>query len=156
MNIRKLAFMLYVITLYQAVSLFGAEDLFLGTWKLSLERSKYAAGQLPKSGTASVEGGSDAHTVKVQTTTGGGQIIQFSYVAKDGIPAPVTGTPAFDIVVAHKIDDRTAKRKFMKAGKTIMQDRVTVSPDGKLLTVTGSSPSSNGAVAKFTAVYERQ
>ena len=156
MNIRKFAFALSVITFCQVVSLFGVDDLFLGTWKLNVERSKYAAGQLPQSGTASVEGGDGAHSVKVQTTTAEGQIMQFSYVAKDRIPAPVTGTPAFDTVVAHKINDRLAERKFMKAGKTVIQDRVSVSADGKLLTVVGSSPSSKGVMSKFTAVYDRQ
>jgi hypothetical protein len=140
-----------------AASLFGADDLFTGTWKLNLAKSKYAAGQGPQSATATVKGEGGTHAVNAQMQTAEGQPIEFSYVAKDdGTPAPVTGSPVFDMISARKINDHTVERRLMKAGKTVGQDRVTVSSDGTMLTLTGSGQTPKGVKTRFTAVYEKQ
>jgi hypothetical protein len=91
MNARKLALTFSLAVLCSVTNLFGAEDLFLGTWKLNVARSKFAPGQAPLSGSATVKGGDGTHSATVETKIAEGQTITFSYTAKDdGTPAPVT------------------------------------------------------------------
>ena len=74
----------------------------------------------------------------------------------DGTPAPVTGSPAFDMISVRKINDRTLETKSTKGGKRVGQSRVTVSADGKVLTIARSGVNAKGVKGKSTVVYEKQ
>ena len=129
-------------------------------WNLETERfakSKYTPGPGPQDQTATVKSENGTYTVNVQTKMADGETFELSYVAKhDGTPAPLTGSPVADMISVRKVDDRTVARKLTKAGKTISQDRVTVSQDGKTITAIGSGLNRKGVKGKFTAVYEKQ
>jgi hypothetical protein len=146
-----------VLAFCVAASLFGADDPFNGTWKLNVAKSKYNPGPGPESVTTTVKVEDGTHHVSTQATFEG-KTIETSFVAKvDGTPAPVSGSPTADMISVRKTNDRTLEAKSMKAGKTIGRSRVTVSPDGKELTITGSGVNPpKGVKTKFTAVYEKQ
>jgi hypothetical protein len=153
MNARKMTLAFALAAFCLAASLFGADNLFNGTWKLNVAKSKFIPGPGPQEETATVKGENGSYTENFKRKTAAGETIEGSYVAKDdGTPAPLTGSPVADMISVRKINDRTVERKLMKAGKIIRQDRDTVSPDGKTITVTGSGLNKS----KFTAVYEKQ
>src|SRR5438105_6139641 len=86
---------------------FGADDNFLGTWKLNLEKSKFDPGPPPKSMTVTIEAAEDG--VKVTTTgeSADGTPINGSFTAKyDGKDYPVTGGPA-DSIATKEVDANT-------------------------------------------------
>ena len=140
-----------------AATVFAADDPFNGTWKLNTAKSTFTPGPGPQDETATVTRENGAYTVKFQEKTAEGETIEGGYTAKDdGTPAPFTGSLVADMISVRKINDHTAERRLMKAGKTLGQDRATVSPDGKTLTVKGSRLQPKGVKSKYTAVFEKQ
>ena len=157
MKRRKMVLVFGVVAFGVAVNLFAADDPFNGTWKLNAAKSKVTPGPGPQNETVTVTGENGTHTVSLQVKTPEGETIEGSYTAKDdGTLAPLTGSPVADMISVRKISDRTVERRLMKAGKTVGQDRDTVSPDGKTLTVTGSGLNPKGLKEKYTAVFEKQ
>jgi hypothetical protein len=157
MKRRKMVLVLGIVALCVAANLFAADDPFNGTWKLNAAKSKYTPGPGPQDETVTVTGDNGTYTVKFQGKTAEGETIEGDYTAKDdGTPAPLTGSPVADMISVRKINDRTVERRLMKAGKTVGQDRDTVSPDGKTLTVTGSVLNPKGVKGNYTVVFEKQ
>jgi hypothetical protein len=149
----------FLVMLGVAVSLFGAEDPFAGTWKLNVAKSKYNPGPGPEAAITTVRVmrvEDDTYGVNTRIMEGG-KVIETSFVAKtNGTPAPITGSPAADTVYVRRIDNRTLISESTKAGIPVGRSRITVSQDGKVLTSTGSTLNPKGARIDFTAVYERQ
>jgi len=140
-----------------AVSLFAADDPFNGTWKLNVSKSKFTPGPPPQSGTITVKVEGDIQNVKTEGQAADGTMTQTSFVAKlDGTPVPITGSPTADMTSLRKINARTLETKSTKGGKPVAQRRVTISPDGKIMTITGSGLNQKGVKTTATAVYEKQ
>jgi hypothetical protein len=157
MKRRKIVLVISMAAFSVVANLLAADDPFNGVWKLNAAKSKYTPGPGPQDETVTVTGENGTHAVKFQVKTAEGETIEGGYTAKDdGTPAPLTGSPVADMISVRKINDRTVERRLMKAGKTVGQDRATISPDGKTLTVTGSGLNQKGATGKYTVVFERQ
>jgi GH15 family glucan-1,4-alpha-glucosidase len=59
-----------------------------------------------------------------------------SYTAKlDGKDSPVKGSYFYSSVSLRRIDARTIEEKYKRAGKVVEVDKISVSPDGKKMTV---------------------
>ena len=156
MKHRNMILALGMVAFCVAASLFAADDPFNGTWKLNVAKSKYVPGPGPRSLTTTVKVEGDTHNVKSEGKTSDGTTIETSFVAKlDGTPAPITGSPMADMISVRKINDRTLESKTTKGGSPVGQSRITVSPDGKVLTMTGSGLNAKGVKTKSTAVYEK-
>ncbi len=157
MNRRNILLALGVVGFCTGSDLFAADEPFNGTWKLNAAKSNFTPGPGPQDETVTITGEHGMHTVKFQIKTAQGETIEGDYTAKsDGTPAPLTGSPLADTISVRKINDRTVERRLMKAGKTVGQDRGTLSPDGKTLTITGSALSPRGTQTKFSVVFEKQ
>jgi len=140
-----------------AASLFAADNPFNGTWKLNVAKSKFAPGPGPQSITMTVKVEDDTHNVKSEVKTPDDKTFEIGFVVKlDGTSAPITGSPMADMISARKINDRTVASKVTRAGSIVGQSRVTVSPDGKVLTITGSGVNPKGVKTKSTEVYEKE
>jgi hypothetical protein len=140
-----------------AGSLFGADSPFTGTWKLNLEKSKFTPGPGPQSLTMVIKADENSQDVKSERKAADGTATETSFAVKlDGTPAPITGSRMADTISVRKTNDHTIASKSMMGGKTVVQNRVTVSADGKILTVTGSGVNAQGVKTKTTAVYDKQ
>jgi len=155
MKRRTMVSVLSMVASCFAANLFAADDPFNGVWKRNAAKSKYTPGPGPQDETVTVTSENGTYTVQFQGKTAEAEAIEGGYTAKDdGTPASLTGSPVVDMISVRKINDRTVERRLMKAGKTVGQDRATVSPDGKTLTVTGSGP--NPTARKYTVVFDKQ
>jgi hypothetical protein len=157
MNVRTIASAFCLATFCMIANLSAAADPFEGTWKLNTEKSKFVPGPAPQSEIVTVKVNGDTQDVKSEGKTHDGTAFAESFVVKlDGTPAPITGDPEADMISARKTNDHTLQSKAMKGGKIIGQDRVSVSADGKTLTISGSGVDSKGTKQKWTAVYDKE
>ena len=67
-----------------------------------------------------------------------------TYTAKlDGTDAPVKGAYGYDTVSLKKIDDHTIEETDKRAGNVVDVSKLTVSPDGKKMTIVDTSKPSD-------------
>lgn len=150
---------LMVLAIVSMPAAFGADNS-LGTWKVSLERSKYTPAPFPVKSLTSVRevapGG-----VKVSNTgeRTDGTPINATYTAKyDGSPSSVSGEGApYDTVSIKQVDANTFTWDAKKTdGKYHSHGSIVVSPDGKTLTLTSEGTDADGNPMTATLVYDKQ
>ena len=153
----KLALATLVIT---ATTAAFAADHSLGSWKLNLAKSKYSPGPMPVKSLNSTRE-ADGDGVKV-TTTGeraDGSAINTTYTAKfDGSPASISGQGApYDTISVKKVNDSTYTYETKNStNKYHATGRLTVSSDGKTLTMKAKGTDADGKPLSVTLVYEKQ
>jgi hypothetical protein len=153
MRLMKLAL---VVTL--AAAAYGVQaqaDPTVGTWKLNLAKTKYNAGQAPKSTTLVIEAAGQGVKLTSNTVLADGSARKISYTAMyDGKDAAVTGTPDYDTITLKKTaNGMDGSRK--KAGKVLQTFMRVVSADGKTMTVTSTGTNAAGKVDNVQ-VYDKQ
>jgi len=153
MRLMKIAL---VVTLVAAAYGVQAQaDPTVGTWKLNLAKTKYNAGQAPKSSTLVIEAAGQGVKLTSNTVLADGSTRKISYTATyDGKDAAVTGTPDYDTLSLKKTTNgMDGSRK--KAGKVVQTFTRVVSADGKTMTVTSTGTGSTGKVDNVQ-VYDKQ
>jgi hypothetical protein len=132
-----------------------AGENWVGTWKLNAAKSK-------------LSGGVGAETLKFEATPAGiklssegkdvqGKPTHGSYTSKfDGKDVPWTGNPMADTAAPKKIDDNSYENVWKMGGKGTVTAKVTVSADGKTLTVTQTGKDPQGNAVNSVAVYDKQ
>ena len=154
MKLMKLAL---VVTLVAAAYGVQAQaDPTVGTWKLNLAKSKYNAGQPPKSSTVVIAAAGQGIKLTADTVLADGTARKISYTATyDGKDAVVTGTPDYDGMSLKKTANGVeGSRK--KAGKVVQTYTRVVSADGKTMTVTSTGTNAAGAKVDNVQVYDKQ
>ena len=133
-----------------------AGENWVGTWKVNAAKSKVSTGGL------------FAQTLKFEATPAGikltsdgtdaqGKPVHGGYTSKfDGKDVPWDGNPMADTACPKRIDDNSYENVWKKGGKATVTATVSVSKDGKTLTVTQSGTDVQGAPFKSVAVYDRQ
>ena len=133
------------------------DDPVLGTWKLNVEKSKFVPGpgwqsqirvyQLTPAGVLVTWTGLDAK----------GDTMQVRYTYKyDGRDYPMTGSRSYDTLNAVRVDARTVKSEEKRSGKTVGIAVRTVSPDGKVLTITDQGTNRKGQAFSQVLIFDRQ
>jgi hypothetical protein len=133
------------------------DDPVLGTWKLNVEKSKFVPGpgwqsqirvyQISPAGILVTWTGLDAK----------GEKMQVSYTYKyDGRDYPMAGSRSYDTLNAVRVDARTVKSEEKRSGKTVGIAVRTVSPDGKILTITDEGTNRKGQAFSQVLVFDRQ
>ena len=156
---RFLKLALATLVLTSATTAF-APDNPLGSWKLNLAKSKYSPGPMPVKSLNSTRE-ADGDGVKV-TTTGeraDGSAINTTYTAKfDGSPASISGQGApYDTISVKKVNDSTYTYETKNStNKYHATGRLTVSSDGKTLTMKAKGTDADGKPLSVTLVYEKQ
>ena len=144
----------------------AAENNFVGTWKLNLEKSKFNPGPPPRSETISIE--STEGGTKFTSTGEGpdGAPMNTSFTAKfDGKDYPVTdattGTPAghharsgFDSIAIRQVDANTQTFTTKKDGKVVSRGQAKVS--GNILTIISKGTNAEGKPFNETEVYDKR
>jgi hypothetical protein len=126
-----------------------------GTWKINLAKSKFAAGQAPKSSTVIYEAAGAAVKVTVDIVPATGAPIHYSYTANfDGKDVPVAGNPNADTAARTRVDANTTRIVNKKAGKITSTVTIVTSADGKTMTITTKGMDATGAVDSI-AIYDK-
>jgi len=133
------------------------DDPVLGTWKLNVEKSKFVPGpgwqsqirvyQMSPAGVSVTWTGLDAK----------GKKMQVSYTYKyDGRDYPMAGSGSYDTLNAVRVGALTVKSEEKRSGKTVGIAVRTVSPDGKILTITDEGTNRKGQAFSQVLVFDRQ
>jgi hypothetical protein len=138
-----------------ASGLSAQADPTIGTWKLNVAKTKYNAGQAPKSTTLVITAAGQGVKLTSETVLADGSTRKISYTAAyDGKDAAVTGTPDYDSISLKKTaTGMDGSRK--KAGKVVQTLSRVVSADGKTMTVTSTGTNAAGKVDNVQ-VYDKQ
>ncbi len=133
-----------------------AGDNWVGSWKLNPAKSQLGA-NVVQAQTLTFES-TPAGIKLVSTGTGAqGKPTKTAYTSKfDGKDVPWSGNVMADTASPKKIDDNTYENTWKKGGKATVTSRVSVSPDGKTLTITHTGTDLQGKPVSGTAVYDRQ
>ena len=133
-----------------------AGDNWVGSWKLNAAKSKLSATGI-KTDTLKFERTADGIKLTSEGTDAQGKPAHASYTSKfDGKEVPWTGNPMADTAAPKKIDDNNYENSWKMAGKGTVTAKVSVSADGKTLTVTQTGKDPQGKDVNLVAVYERQ
>jgi hypothetical protein len=140
-----------------AVSGAFAADVFSGSWKVNLAKSKYDPGPPPKGPNVNkieaIEGGLKFTNDGVNAE---GKPTHSEWSGKfDGKDNPVKGDPGRDTAALTKIDDYTTEIISKKAGKVTTTNRTVYSRDGKTRTQTVQGTNAQGIKINNTVVSEK-
>ena len=149
--------MIAVVGILALSSLVYAQaDPNVGTWKINLAKSKYNAGQPPKSSTIVVAAAGQGIKVTADNVLADGTARKISYtVSYDGKDAPVMGTPDYDSVAMTR-SGNTLDGTRKKGGKTVQTFKTVVSADGKTRTTTTTGTNAAGQKVDNVQVYDKQ
>jgi hypothetical protein len=132
-----------------------AGENWVGSWKLNESKSKLGTGVRATAlkFEATPEG--------IKLTSDGidpqGKATHGSFTSKfDGADVPYSGNPMAETASPKKVDDNNYENVWKKGGKVTVTAKVSVSKDGKTLTVTQTGKDPEGKPVNLTAVYDRQ
>ncbi len=136
------------------------QDVWLGTWKLNLAKSKYEPANLaPKSQTVKREamagGGmmATADTVDAQGKATHAEVMSMF----DGKPSDVKGAADANTTRVYKrIDSRSYEYVQSVSGKVTTTVRVVISADGKTATTTTTGKNTQGQTVNNVTVSDKQ
>jgi hypothetical protein len=133
------------------------DDPVLGTWKLNVEKSKFIPGPGWRSQIRVYRSMPAGIAVTWTGIDANGEKMQVSYTYKyDGNDYPMPGSGSYDTLNAVRIDARTVKSEEKRNGKTVGIAVRTVSPDGKVLTITDEGANRKGQAFSQVLVFDRQ
>jgi len=131
-----------------------------GTWKQSIEKSKYDPGPQPKNAQVrTLEAfGSDGQKYSVEGVAGNGNKTLWTYSASyDGKEYPLTGPAPFGattIIIKHLGPNKT--QELLKNGDKVVETTISeLSADGKTLTITATGTNASGAAFTNILVFDR-
>jgi hypothetical protein len=151
-----LAGMLLVVC--SSVGMAQSKDPAYGVWKLNLAKSKYTPGPAPKELTLTIEAAGPGRKVAVDGVAGDGTPIKWGYSGNfDRKDIRVTGSnPDADVVNLRRINATTTRTTYKKAGAPTIVNGLSVSSDGKTLTIASSGVNAKGQTVKNTQVFDKQ
>jgi hypothetical protein len=134
---------------------FGAIDLFSGTWKLDPAKSKLRPPAI-QSETIRIETENEDITLIREGTDSKGDPFQLKLHAQfGGNVFGLMNSSAFASVRLWRTDSRTIMVEFMKSGATVESATIKASKDGKVLKWTTTIRDAKGKEAKYTAVFDK-
>ena len=152
-------FVSLVVLLFASSAIFAADTPHQnasGKWKLNLQKSDFGNTPAPKSADLTVAETGDKLTWSYSGTTAEGKSEQLTFDGLiNGKEFPVQGE-AQPTTVAYTRDDGTT-HAIWRAGNQSWQSIITMSPDGKTLTVKNvGNAGPSGENATWTEVWEKQ
>jgi hypothetical protein len=130
---------------------------FVGTWKLSLEKSKFDPGPPPKSQTVIYEmSGQDFKLIVMIEDAYSQQHTRNATFRMDGKPYPMSGNPNVDTISVQRISARETRTTEMRGSKIVGQLTSTISADGKTRTSRVTLMTADGRTEHNVTVYDRQ
>ena len=125
-----------------------------GTWKLDTAASKFATPVGKRSETRTYKINGNKVSLVSKGTDASGKAEGFRYnAAFDGKWYPMTGNPRGDSISLTLVNPRQSKAKVRKAGKPTVTATLTVSADGKRLTLNRETLRAKGAPTTDVMVF---
>jgi hypothetical protein len=135
----------------------SSDDPVLGTWKLNVAKSEFTPGPGWQSQIRVYQATPEGVTVTWTGVDAKGEKMQVSYTyAYDGRDYPMLGSASYDTLNAVRIDARTVRSEEKRDGKTVGIAVRTISPDGKVLTITDEGTNKKGQRFSQLLVFDRQ
>ena len=133
-----------------------AGDNWVGSWKLNAAKSQVGSNVI-RAQTLKFETTADGVKLTSDGTDAEGKPMHGGYTSKfDGKDVPWAGNPMADTASPRRIDDNSYENIWKKAGKATVSAKVSVSKDGKTLTISQKGTDAKGAAVNSIAVYDRQ
>jgi hypothetical protein len=133
-----------------------AGENWVGTWKLNAAKSKLAATGI-RAATLKFEATPAGIKLTSDGTDAEGKPMHGGYTSKfDGKDVAWSGNPLADTASPKKIDDNNYENVWKQGGKATVTASVSVSADGKTLTVTQNGKDPKGVAVTSVAVYDKQ
>jgi hypothetical protein len=138
-----------------SMTIFAANDVFVGTWKLNPQKSKFAAGtaMTDESFTFSKEGDQWKRTA-TGTDPDGKPIEEDSTIAWDGKDHAID-EPGMTVAV-NILNEHSIKFTIKHEGKIIMVGRLVVSKDGRAITAYAKGTDEKGRKIDNVEIYDKQ
>ena len=136
----------------------GLSKSWAGTWRLNMDKSKFSSPEYtPKSETRTyVLDGKRRLTMRSKLINAAGANVNWNYSANtDGKWYRTSGNPNADHVALTFVGPREFKSKTTLKGKPAARSTLTVSADGKQITIKRSILLSKDGPTNDTLVYER-
>lgn len=134
-----------------------SDDPILGSWKLNVDKSTFTPGPGWLSQTRIYRATPAGISVSWIGVDANGETMQVSYAYDyDGRDYPMTGSANYDTLNAVRIDARSGRSEEKRDGKTVGIAVRTVSPDGKVLTITDKGTNRKGRAFSQILVFDRQ
>lgn len=134
-----------------------AVDPLVGTWELSIVKSKYKPGPAPKSETrAYVVAGQDINATSKGVDANGKPTTGAWTVNYDGKDRPTTGLGDGDALSLKRIDAFTVEFTQKKAGKVVATGKRVISKDGKVMTITSKGTNAKGQAFNNVEVFDKR
>jgi hypothetical protein len=153
---KKIASLMMLTTLLVAGIAFAADPI-VGTWKLNVEKSKFASGHELKAASRVYTEADGVYTLAQKLTGADGKestsTAQYSN-GKDVKQQDPSGIA--DTVNAKKISANTWNFVLKKGDKVVGHVHRVVSADGKTLTVHNTGANATGTSGDETLVYDKQ
>jgi len=132
-------------------------DPLVGTWELNVAKSKYTPGPAPQSETRTyVVAGQDIEASS-KGLDGTGKPTAASWTVNyDGKDRPETGNPNADTLSLKRVNAFSAKFTQKRAGKVVITGTRTISPDGKVMTITSKGTNARGQTINDVEVFEKR
>jgi len=132
-------------------------DPAIGTWKLNVEKSKFAAERAPKAMTRTYAATANGTSMTVTGVNADGSAVsQSAMLTYDGKDVAFTGSPMWDTLSLKKVNGSTVKSELKKDGKVVGHTTRTISGQGKVLTLTTAYKSAKGGTIHETDVFDKQ
>jgi hypothetical protein len=154
-NLFVCSLLVCVATWMGAAVAFAGEN-WVGSWKLNAAKSQLGSGAI-RAQTLKFEATPDGIKLTSEGTDAEGKPMNGGYTSKfDGKDVPWAGNPMADTASPKRIDDNSYENIWKKGGKATVTAKVSVSKDGKTLTVTQTGTDAQGKAIHSVAVYEKQ
>lgn len=136
----------------------SAADPFVGTWKLNVAQSKFAAGTEIKESTVVVaEQGTNLSVTAKGMNAAGPVSVKYTFPMKGGAVSYTEGAPTSGATaVTRRVDANTIDSTSTLNGKEVGSTHTVLSADGKTLTRTIKGLDAQGKAYTNTEVYTRQ
>jgi len=150
---------LVVFTLSASGLLLAQTDAFLGTWKLNVKKSKFAAGLERQSETRIVVSSPTGLKVSIKRVNGDGTTQEYEYTANlDGKNYPIVGQGPYgaDSIAVNLTAPNALQSTLTKNSQVVATGTSVVSGGGKVLTITVKGSDASGKQFSSVAVYDKQ
>ena len=143
------------MTLKRAIIARAADNPFIGTWNLDLQKSRFS-NPAPKSSTITFSAMENGMVFLLETVDSTGQVSQFRAAEPfDGKEKGESVIPGATMI-GTRVDSNTVVLVFKKDGNEVRRVTENASKDGKTLTRTRKEKNAEGIELEDVAVFEKQ
>src|SRR5262245_17866833 len=136
---------------------FAQPDPMIGVWKLNLAKSTYKPGPPPRSVMVDVHTAGDGLMAMSQGVDAQGAPTHTMFmVVCNGQPQPVSGVATIDAMSCRGPDPYSRQFTNMKGGRATTSGTLTISRDGRTMTISTKGNNANGMAIDNVAVYDKQ